>query len=54
MLVRPPTAFSKILSNRFQVSELAEFLMPSYVFEYVWRGQSRKLTIHGSTGAVLS
>jgi hypothetical protein len=54
ILVKPPTAFSKILNNRFQVTELAEFLMPSYVFEYVWRGQSRKLTIHGSTGAVLS
>lgn len=54
MLVKPPTAFSKILSNRFQVTELAEFLMPSYVFEYVWKGQARKLTIHGSTGTVLS
>ena len=54
MIVKPPTTFSKILNNRFQVTELAEFLMPSYVFEYVCKGQSRKLTIHGFTGAVLS
>jgi hypothetical protein len=54
IIVKPPTAFSKILNNRFQVTELAEFLMPSYVFDYVWKGLSRELTIHGFTGAVLS
>lgn len=54
LIVKPPTTFSKILNNRFQVTELAEFLMPSYVFEYVWKGQSRKLAIHGYTGAILS
>ncbi|MGD0422507.1 MAG: hypothetical protein ABSA92_03505 [Candidatus Bathyarchaeia archaeon] len=54
LIVKPPTAFSKILSNRFQVTELAEFLMPSYVFEYLWKGLSRKLEIHGYTGAILS
>jgi len=53
-IVKPPTTFSKILNNRFQVNELTEFLMPSYVFEYVWRGLSRKLAIHGYTGAILS
>lgn len=54
LIVKPPTTFSKILNNRFQVTELAEFLMPSYVFEYAWKGQSRKLAIHGYTGAILS
>ena len=53
-IVRPPVTFSKILNNRFQVTELAEFLMPSYVFEYLWKGLSRKLEIHGYTGAILS
>ena len=54
LIVKPPTTFSKILNNRFQVNELTEFLMPSYVSEYVWKGQSRKLAIHGYTGAILS
>jgi len=53
-IVRPPTAFTKILNNRFQVTELAEFLMPSYIFDYAWKGQSKKLTIHGYSGAILS
>jgi len=53
-IVKPPTTFSKILNNRFQVTELAEFLMPSYVFEYLWKGLSRKLEIHGYTAAILS
>lgn len=54
LIVKPPPTFSKILNNRFQVTELAEFLMPSYVFEYAWKGLSRKLEIHGYTGAILS
>jgi hypothetical protein len=54
LIVKPPATFSKILNNRFQVTELAEFLMPSYVFEYLWKGLTRKLEIHGYTGATLS
>jgi len=54
LTVKPPATFSKILNNRFQVTELAEFLMPSYVFEYYWKGLPRKLEIHGYTGAILS
>jgi hypothetical protein len=54
LIVKPPATFSKILNNRFQVTELAEFLMPSYIFEYVWKGLTRKLEIHGYTGAILS
>jgi hypothetical protein len=53
-IVKPPAAFTRILSNRFQVTELVKFLMPVYVFEFVWKGQSRKIRIHGFTGAVLS
>jgi len=54
IVVKAPATFSKILSNRFQVTELAQFLMPYYLFEYLWRGQSRKISIHGYTGAVIS
>ena len=54
MIVKPPTVFTKILSNRFQVTELVEFLVPLYIFEYVWEGRSKQLAVHGFTGAVLS
>ena len=53
MIVKPPPAFTKILNNRFQVTELTEFLMPVYVFEYVWRGRPRQVKVHGYTGAIL-
>jgi hypothetical protein len=53
-IVKPPAAFTRILSNRFQVTELVKFLMPIYVFEFAWKGQSRQIMIHGFTGAVLS
>jgi hypothetical protein len=54
LVVKPPLAFTRILSNRFQITELAELLMPAFTFEYSWRGLSRHLTIHGFTGAALS
>jgi hypothetical protein len=54
MIVKPPTTFTKILNNRFQVTELVRFLMPVYIFEFVWAGQSRQITVHGFTGAILS
>jgi len=53
-IVKPPTTFTKILNNRFQVTELVRFLMPVYIFEFVWGGQSRQITIHGFTGAIIS
>ena len=53
-VVKPPAAFSKIVSNRFQITELVRFLMPIYVFEFAWRGQSRKVKVHGFTGAIVS
>lgn len=52
MVVRPPTAFSKILSNRFQITQLAQYLMPVYSFIFEWRGQRRELSVHGYTGAI--
>lgn len=51
-IVKPPTAFSKILSNRFQITELAEYLMPVYSFKYDWRGQRKSLSVHGYTGSI--
>jgi len=52
MVVKPPSAFSKILSNRYQVTQLAEYLMPVYSFIYEWRGQRKELTVHGYTGGI--
>lgn len=52
MVVKPPTAFSKILSNRFQITQLAEYLMPVYSFIYERHGQRRELSVHGYTGGI--
>ncbi len=52
MVVRPPSAFSKILSNRFQVTQLAQYLMPVYSFSFEWHGQKKELTVHGYTGGI--
>lgn len=49
-IVKPPLAFSKILSNRFQVTTLAEYLMPIYSFAFEWHGQRKELSVHGFTG----
>jgi len=52
MIVKPPAAFSKILSNRFQVTELVEYLVPVYSFTFDCRGQRRSLRLHGFTGGL--
>jgi hypothetical protein len=52
MVVRPPAAFTKILSNRFQVAQLAEYLMPVYSFMFEWHGQRKVLSVHGYTGSI--
>jgi hypothetical protein len=52
LIVKPPVAFSKILSNRFQITTLAEYLMPVFSFTFEWRGKRRELSVHGFTGAV--
>ena len=51
-IVKPPSAFSKILSNRFQVTALVEYLVPVYSFTFDCRGQKRNLRLHGFTGSV--
>ena len=53
MIVKPPAAFSKILSNRFQITELAQFLMPTYTFSFEWHRERKGLVIHGYTGSIL-
>jgi hypothetical protein len=51
-IVKPPVAFSKILSNRFQITSLANYLMPVYSFTFQWKGQKKQLSVHGFTGGV--
>jgi hypothetical protein len=52
LIVKPPSAFSKILSNRFQVSQLAQYLMPVYSFVFEWHGQRKSISVHGYSGAI--
>ena len=52
LIVKPPVTFSKILSNRFQVNELAQYLMPIYAFAFEWRGQRKTISVHGYTGGI--
>jgi len=51
-IVRPPPTFTRILSNRFQITQLARFLIPVYEFKFEWRGQRKELSVHGFTGGV--
>lgn len=52
VMVKPPVAFSKILSNRFQITELAQYLMPVYSFTFEYRGERKDLSVHGYTGQI--
>jgi hypothetical protein len=52
LLVKPPTTFSKILSNRFQVSQLAQYLMPVYSFVFEWHGRRKSISVHGYTAGI--
>jgi len=52
MIVRPPATFSKILSNRFQITELAQYFMPVYYFRFEWQGHQKEVAVHGYTGGV--
>lgn len=49
-VVRPPTVFSKILTNRFEVTELNLIELPIYVFRYRYLGREKELRINGVTG----
>jgi hypothetical protein len=51
--VRPPPVFSKILTNRFEITELSLIELPIYVFKYKYFGRERELRIHGVTGELV-
>jgi len=52
-IVKPPESFSKILSNRFEVTRLNLFLVPIYVYRYRYGERIGEMKIHGVTGDVL-
>jgi len=52
-VVKPPVVFNKILTNRFEVSELQLLELPVYVFRYKYLGREKELRIHGVTGESL-
>jgi hypothetical protein len=52
-LVKAPPVFNKILTNRFEVTELSLLELPVYVFRYRYLGRERELKIHGVTGESL-
>ncbi|HXY83497.1 MAG TPA: hypothetical protein VEH56_07215 [Candidatus Saccharimonadales bacterium] len=54
LTVKPPATFSKILTNRFQVNELTQFLIPAYTFKFEWKESAKEVCLHGFTGAVLN
>ncbi len=53
MIVRPPATFSRILTNRFQITELSEFLVPVYTFKYASQKRRKEASVHAYTGVVL-
>ncbi len=52
-VVKPPPVFNKILTNRFEVTELSLIELPIYVFTYRYLGREKELRIHGVTGELL-
>jgi len=52
-LVKAPPVFNKILTNRFEVTELSLLELPVYVFRYRYLGREKELKIHGVTGESL-
>ena len=52
-VVKPPAVFSRILTNRFEVTELDLFELPVYLFRYRYLARERELQIHGVTGESL-
>jgi hypothetical protein len=51
--VRPPPVFNKILTNRFEITELTLLELPVYVFRYKYLGRENEVRIHGATGELL-
>jgi hypothetical protein len=52
-VVKPPPVFNKILTNRFEVTELTLLELPVYVFRYRYLGREKEIRIHGVTGELL-
>jgi hypothetical protein len=52
-VVKPPPVFNKILTNRFEVTELSLLELPVYVFRYRYFGREKEIRIHGVTGELL-
>jgi len=49
-VVKPPPVFTKILTNRFEVTELHLIELPVYLFRYRHLGREKELRVHGVTG----
>jgi len=52
--VKPPPVFNKILTNRFEVTELSLLELPVYTFRYSYLRRQRELRVHGVTGELLT
>jgi len=52
-VVKPPPVFNKILTNRFEITELSLLELPIYVFRYKYLGREKEFRIHGVTGELL-
>jgi len=52
-VVKPPAVFNKILTNRFEITELSLLELPVYVFRYRYLGREKELRIHGVTGELV-
>jgi hypothetical protein len=52
-VVKPPPVFNKILTNRFEVTELSLLELPVYVFRYRYLRREKELRVHGVTGELL-
>jgi hypothetical protein len=49
-IVKPPSGFQKILSNRFEISNLSLIYVPYFEFIFGFTGRARRLVLHGYTG----
>jgi hypothetical protein len=52
-VVRAPPVFNKILTNRFEITELSLIELPIYIFRYKYLGREKEFRIHGVTGELL-
>jgi len=52
-VVRPPAVFNKILTNRYEVTELHLLELPVYLFRFRYSGREKELRVHGVTGEPL-